>query len=123
MAAAASVVISGSVTALPGGSTHQIGPITTTSVAASGTVQEIVLQSGANTITLPTLPIPTGCVIQLPATNTAVVTLKGVTGDTGIAIGKTTSHLLTWDPAAAPASFVLTSASTQTGLVTEITFF
>lgn len=122
MTATANVSITGTISGLPTGS-RTIGPINVASAAASGAVTEIVLQSGANTITLPTLPAPTGCVIQLPSTNTAVVTLKGVTGDTGIAIGKTGSTLLTWDPTALPTSFVLNSASTQTGLVTEITFF
>jgi hypothetical protein len=82
-----------------------------------------VLAAGANTITIPTLPAPTGCIIKLPATNTSVVTLKGITGDTGIAIGKTSTQVLTWDATAVPASFVLTSVATQTGLTTEITFF
>lgn len=122
MAATATITISGNVSGLPSG-TRTIGPVRAVSAAANGSVQEVVLQSGANTITVPTIPATTGCIIQLPSANTSVVTLKGVTGDTGIAIGKTTAHLLTWDPSAAPASFVLASAATQTGLVTEITFF
>lgn len=122
MAASASVVISGLITGTPSGS-HTIGPINQTSAAASGQVTQVVLQSGANTIAIPTVPAPSGCVIVLPPTNTSIVTLKGVTGDTGIALGKVTSHLLAWDPTAVPASFCLTSAATQTGLVTEITFF
>ena len=122
MAATASITISGSISNTPTGS-RNIGPITLTSAAANGYVQQIVLQAGANTITIPTLPAPSGCIITLPATNTSVTTLKGVTGDTGIAIGKTTSLVLNWDATALPASFVLTSVSTQTGLVTEIQFF
>jgi len=122
MAATASVNISGTITNLPtGGKT--IGTITATSAAANGVTTQVVLQAGANTITVPTTPAPTGCVIQLPSTNTSVTTLKGITGDTGIAIGKTTFHMICFDPTALPASFVLTSVSTQTGLVTEITFF
>jgi hypothetical protein len=122
MSATATITISGSINGLPSGA-KTIGPIRTVSAAANGAVQELVLQSGANTITVPTLPATSGCIIQLPAANTQVVTLKGVTGDTGIALGKTTSHLITWDPVAPPANFVLTSAATQTGLITEITFF
>jgi len=122
MAATASVSIQGTVLTAPTGSrVISVGPIT--SASANGTIQQIVLQAGANTITVPTTPAPNGCVIQLPSTNTSVTTLKGVAGDTGIAIGKTTFHLLTWDSAAVPASFVLSSVSTQTGLVTEILFF
>lgn len=122
MAAQASVSISGQISNLPLGN-QTIGPLTATSAAACGQVQELVLQSGANTITVPATPAPNGVIIQLPATNTAVTTLKGVTGDTGIAIGKTGFFMLCFDPLAVPASFVLTSASTQTGLFTYIQFF
>jgi len=122
MAAQASVTISGQITGTPVGS-QTIGPLTATSAAACGQIQELVLQSGANTITVPSTPAPTGVVIQLPSANTAVTTLKGVTGDTGIALGKTGFFMLCFDPAAVPASFVLTSASTQTGLFTYIQFY
>lgn len=122
MAATATITIQGTIINLPGGG-RTVGPITLSSAAACGQVTQVVLQSGANTITVPSTPAPNGCVIVLPSTNTAVTTLKGVSGDTGIAIGKTTSHVLTWDPTAVPASFVLNSAATQTGLVTEVQFF
>jgi len=122
MAANASIQITGAIQGAPGGSAT-IGPLTISSAAANYQVQTIVLQSGANTITLPTLPAPTGCIIILPTANTSIVTLKGISGDTGIAIGKTTTQMLTWDATAVPTSFVLSSVSTQTGLVTEIIFF
>lgn len=122
MTASASIRIEGQITSLPGGS-QKIGPIDIVSASASGQVQWIVLQSGANTITVPASPAPSGCIIVLPSANTAVTTLKGVSGDTGIAIGKTTTTLLNWDSTAAPASFVLNSAATQTALATEIRFF
>lgn len=122
MAATASITISGSVKDTPTGS-KTIGPITLSSTDANSQIQQIVLQSGANTITIPTTPAPSGCIIKLPSDNTAVTTLKGVSGDTGIAIGKVTTTVLHWDSAAVPASFVLNSASTQTGKITEITFF
>jgi hypothetical protein len=120
--ATSSLTITGSVQGTSTGN-RTIGPITISNSTGSPIVQNIVLQSGANTITPPTSPAPTGCVIVLPSTNTAVVTLKGVTGDTGIAIGKTTTTVLHWDSTAIPSSFCLTSASTQTGLVTEIAYF
>ncbi len=127
MAATAAITISGYISNTPTTGGRQIGPITVTSAAANGQVQSLVLQAGANTITIPTATAngvaPTGCIIQLPSTNTAITTLKGVSGDTGIAIGKTTAHMLCWDPTAVPASFVLNSVATQTGLATEITFF
>lgn len=122
MAASAAITIQGTITGTPAGA-RTIGPISLSSAAANGQVTQVVLQSGANTITVPTTPAPSGCIIVLPSTNTAVVTLKGVSGDTGIAIGKTTTLVLNWDSTAAPSSFVLSSASTQTGLVTEVLFF
>jgi hypothetical protein len=122
MAAAASIQVTGQITGTASG-TRVIGPITLSSAAANGQVQQIVLQAGANTITIPTTPAPSGCIIVLPSTNTSVTTLKGVSGDTGIAIGKTTTTVLNWDSTAVPASFVLNSVSTQTGLITEILFY
>jgi len=122
MAASATVTISGVVSGLPQGNVS-IGPVSTTSVAPCAQVTQIVLQAGDNTITLPTAVAPTGCVIQLPAANTSVTKLKGAGADTGIAIGKISSQLLTWDSTAPPASFILNSVSTQTGLVTTVTFF
>ena len=122
MAVSAVIQISGQASGGEGGG-KTYGPLTITSATACLHTQVIVLQSGANTITIPTTPAPTGCIIALPSTNTAVTTLKGVAGDTGIAIGKTTRHVLCWDPTAVPASFVLNSAATQTGLVTEISYF
>lgn len=122
MAAAASVSVSGTLTSTATGS-RVIGPLTATSAAANGQVQQIALASGANTITIPASPAPTGVVIKLPSDNTQVTTLKGVTGDTGIAIGKTGWFVLCFDPTAVPASFVLTSAAAQTAKFTEIIFF
>jgi len=115
----ATITISGNVTGQPRGATT-IGPITVSSVVAVGQVTTISLASGANVITGPANS--TGCLINLPPTNTVVTTLKGVTGDTGIAIGKIGTTFLSWDPTAVPA-IVLTSASAQTGLFTEISFF
>lgn len=122
MAATATISISGKVVGGPTGQ-KQIGPLFISSATANILIQQVALASGANTITPPTTPATSGCIIQLPPTNTMVTTLKGVTGDTGIAIGKTTTQLLNWDPTAAPASFVLTSAGSQAGLYTEISYF
>lgn len=123
MAAAATITLGGQISSEPGGQ-FTIGPITITSAAANWQVQNLVLANGANTITVPSTPAPTGCIIVLDPANTAIVTLKGVAGDTGIAIGKTTKAvMLCWDPTAVPASFVLNSAALQTGFNTQIIFF
>jgi len=123
MAAAASIVIAGYISNTPTSGYRQIGPITLTSAAANSQTQRIVLQSGENVITIPTVPAPNGCIIQLPSDNTSVTKFVGTTGDTGFAIGKTTAHVISWDPTAVPASFILSSVSTQTGKATEITFY
>jgi hypothetical protein len=122
MAASATITLNGQITGIPDGSTRTFGPLTITSGAANWQTQAVVLGSGANTITVPTNPAPTGCLIVLPSGNAVVTTLKGVSGDTGIAIGKTTALLLCWDSTAVPASFVLTSASAQSN-PTQISFF
>ena len=113
------ITISGDITGGAAG-TKKVN-VSFVSSTATAVITETVLQSGANTITIPANS--SGVVVKLPSTNTAITTLKGVTGDTGIALGKTGSFMLTWDSTAVPASFVLNSAATQTGLYTQFTFF
>ncbi len=105
MAAAATVTIAGTVTGLPSGTKTLTG--TLTSVAAVGTVQELTLASGANTVTVPTGA--TAVLITPPAGNTVLVTLKGVTGDTGVPLHKTFPTLLPLDSTV--TTFCLTAAS------------
>lgn len=122
MAATAALQLEGKISGLSSG-VRNIGPITLASANASGHSIDLVLQNGDNTITLPATPAPKGCIVQLPATNTAVTKIKGAGGDTGVDIGKTGVTVLSFDPTAPPASFILNSAATQTGKVTSITFF
>jgi hypothetical protein len=122
VAASATITIGGQITGTPAGA-RTVGPISITSSAANGVVTQVVLQAGANTITVPTTPAPTACIIQLNSSNTQETTLKGVAGDTGIDIGKTGTHVLSFNTASLPASFVLSSVATQTGLITEIIWF
>jgi len=89
-----------------------VGPLTTVGVAYAAHSQ--VLASGFNTITVPQLPVPVGVVIIPPSTNTATVTLKGVTGDTGIRLHKTKPYMLTFDSTAVPATFGLTVGASIT---------
>lgn len=75
----------------------------------SGQNQLVTLASGNNAITVPTNAI--AVTILMPVTNTVQVTLKGVNGDTGIAL-----NLL--DPTSiglqAVSAFVLSAASAVT---------
>jgi hypothetical protein len=118
MTITSNIYLTGTITGKPLGS-EQIAKTITGTVYG---VVAVVLQAGANTITTPTTGT-SGCIIQLSPSNTSIVTLKGVAGDTGIAIGKTTTTMINWDNTAAPASFVLNSVSTQIGLTTYIEYF
>jgi hypothetical protein len=73
------------------------------------------LASGANTITAPTGGSTVkGALIIPPDSNTAAITLKGVTGDTGIPLSKLNPTFLEFETV--PATFVLTAGATITGL-------
>jgi len=80
-----------------------------------GQMDLVTLASGANTITVPTGgSTPTAVTIIPPASNAVVLTLKGVAGDTGIAL-----HLTDPTSIALPTSvttFVINAASTCTGV-------
>lgn len=80
-------------------------------------VTQIALASGFNSITIP--PGTTFYQIQFPAGNATAVTLKGVTGDTGILLNLTGTDLLQVTPA--QTTIGLTAAGAITAL-TSITF-
>jgi len=79
-------------------------------------VQILTLASGFNTITLPTggSSVKSATIVP-PSGNTQTLTLKGVTGDTGILLHKTDPTVVTFDTGAA-ATFGLTAGGTVTGL-------
>lgn len=83
--------------------------------SANEQVTSQTLSSGANTVNVPTLPVQAiGVIIIPPASNTQTITLKGVTGDTGVPIspGSPTTIPFASSP---PASFCLTAGNTITG--------
>ena len=78
-------------------------------------VQILTLAPGANTISVPTGgTAPTAVLIIPPSGNTQLMTLKGVTGDTGVPIHKTDPTNIALDSTC--ASLVLNAAGTVTGL-------
>ena len=80
--------------------------------------QIINLSSGANTInstTCPAIATAGGVIIKPPAGNTQTITLKGVTGDTGIALNLTAPQMILF-PATPPTSFVITAGGSITGM-------
>lgn len=83
--------------------------------ASPGSVTLHTLASGANTITAPTGgSTPVAATIVPPAGNTQTLTLKGVTGDTGVGLHLTDPSTIAL--AAATTTFVLTAGGTITGL-------
>ena len=73
------------------------------------------LAPGANTISLPTGgSTVVSATIVPPTGNTQTITLKGVTGDTGVALHKTDPTVIALD--AGVTNFVLTAGGTITGL-------
>jgi len=79
----------------------------------------ITLTTGANTITVPS-NLLVSCAVILPPNSynptpnpasTAVLTLKGVSGDTGIVISSKYATVLEWDIGTAPATFVINASS------------
>ena len=83
---------------------------------AMGHVQYVTLASGANTITAPVVSGKTFTAVTIipPASNTTNITLKGVTGDTGVQIHDEGPCSLSLDPAV--TSFVLTAAAEISGV-------
>lgn len=83
--------------------------------SSAGSVEIKTLASGANTITVPTGgSVPTAVTLVPPSSNTESITLKGVSGDTGIALHETDPTTLALDSSV--TSFVLTAGGTITGL-------
>lgn len=81
--------------------------------------QAISLVSGANTISAsncPAIATAAGVFIVPPAGNGTTLTLKGVTGDTGIPIAFTGAPTLLSFANPPPTSFVITASSTLTNL-------
>ncbi len=78
--------------------------------SSPGSVVTQALASGANTITLPTGT--TGVTIIPDSNNTVALTLKGVTGDTGVGLALTSPS--SFGVGAAVTTFCLTAASVVT---------
>lgn len=85
------------------------------SAASPGQIEIKTLSSGANTITVPTGGATVVCCVIVPPTgNTTSITLKGVSGDTGIRIHNTDPTSVAIDSSV--TTFVLTTGGTITGV-------
>jgi hypothetical protein len=75
-----------------------------------GEIEKVPLTTGANTITPPASPFfPKAVTIIMPSGNTVLVTLKGVSGDTGVPLHKTDPTSIGLD--STTTTFVLNAAS------------
>lgn len=113
-----SLSISGTVQTTSG--MDDIGPLTIPT-NTSGLSQRTTFTpaSGANTVTVPSWA---KVAIIIPnVSNLVGMTLKGVTGDTGVPISPTVPTELPW-PSSPPASFVITAASLFTTSL-EVLFY
>ena len=100
----------------PLGGNKSISPPAITSTNACGEVLTIPLNSGDNTIAIPTNA--TAVVITPPAGNIIALKLKGAGGDTGFFISKTNPAEIPFDNPP-PASIIINAA----GAVTAFTEF
>lgn len=122
MSVAGSITIQGAVSGLLTG-TKNLGPITIASANPSdltcGTTTTLILGNGVNTITVPSSQC-TACIIVFANASTVTKTLKGVGGDTGVAMTKNGIVVLEFDAAGAPANFVIQTSAIDTGNTTSI---
>ncbi len=82
--------------------------------ASPGSVEIKTLSAGANTITVPTGgTTPTAVTVLPPVGNTNLITLKGIAGDTGVALHKTDPTTIALDSTV--TTFVLNAAAQITG--------
>ena len=83
--------------------------------ASPGQIDVVTLTTGANTITAPTGGTTPKCLTIIPPTgNVATLTLKGLTGDTGVPLHLTDPSSIAL--AGSFASLVITAGATVTGL-------
>lgn len=103
------IVFTGEVTG-----THRLEAATNDDAAASIEIKS--LASGANTITVPTgsSTTPTSVTIVPPANNDTSITIKGITGDTGIRIHNTDPTTIALDDSV--TTFCLTAGATINGV-------
>ena len=104
------------------GGSYTLGPLNIPSVFTSLQVNSLTFGSG----TFISTSSPAGAygvLIEPPSNNLIQLTLKGITGDTGIPIAANLPTLLTFfAPASANAVGLTSSAAVTTGVVT-LTFF
>ena len=116
---AGNLTLGGFLNGLPMGQLN-VGPFTIVANAGNNlAATEITLANGFNSITVPTWAV--GVIIIPSPTNAVAMTLKGITGDTGILLALVTPSFLTF-PASPPATIGLTSTGAG-ATITSVVFF
>jgi len=111
MPATAAVKITATVTGLRDGGQLTIGPLTPAATPVLSRTDPLDLASGSNAITPPVGAKV--CIFVPPSANTQTITLKGVTGDTGVPLSKTQPQCIALDGSG--AAFDLTTGGTIAG--------
>lgn len=77
-------------------------------------ISNIALTNGTTTITCPSTTVfqVRAALIVPPTNNAGTITLKGASGDTGIAISGINPTMLTFSTTATPSSFLLVASTT-----------
>lgn len=120
MAATGNITISGNVSNINGNAQATIGPTTLTSATAYAFEQLVNLSIGANTIAITSgvtclvIVGPNGANPQPNPTYGGTLTLKGVTGDTGVPISAKYPIFLAFDTTTAPSSIVINATVATT---------
>lgn len=121
MAAAGNITLAANVVGGLDGS-RSFGPVTITTAAAVTQTVSVALIVGATTLTV---PAGSTAVVLFPPNSAnpipnpvfgGTVTVKGISGDTGVTVSNKWPTLLGFDTATAPANFVI--ASTVVGTMT-----
>ena len=119
--ATGNVVTTANITGGADGSWSQSSTFTAATAVQGETI--VTLSVGANTVTVPSgvtwaqIVPPNAAYPQPNPTWGGTLTLKGVTGDTGVAISNKYPVDIKWDSGNVPSSFVLTSTATGTPYV------
>ena len=82
------------------------------SIVNTSAVESVVVQALSAVYTAITAPAGSLGVYILPIGNTQTITLKGVTGDTGIALSKTNPSVLAFDTSVPAFGFLAGGATT-----------
>lgn len=101
--------------AFTGGLVSSIAEASAANAGSPGSITIHTLSSGFNVIAIPTGgSSPVGATVVPPVGNTQTMTLKGVTGDTGIGMHLTNPSVITL--ATTTTTFGITAGGTITGL-------